>query len=262
MERKRSKWSVVFAIAVVVLVASLVALGVIGFSYLQGQQKYGKIAENAEMTVVDVPGGEERVEARVDWDALKEVNPDTVAWVYVPNTPINYPVVQGSDNEYYLTHDFEGDQGWLANYGTIFMDWRNKPDFTDAATFIYGHHMNDGSMFAAIAQFADQARFDECRTVYLYTPGGDFTLRSFSLVHCDANDPLVQVSFASDEERTAYLQDKVDRSVVYVDDLPALGDVKKIFAFATCDNASEGRYVLYTYVVEASGFADQEAQGS
>jgi sortase B len=252
----------VFVIAIVVLVVTLAALAIIGFSYFQGQQKYGKLTENAEMTVVESPGGEERVEATVDWDALRAINPDTVAWVYMPGTSINYPVVQGEDNEYYLTHDFEGEPGWLASYGAIFMDWRNNPDWSDAAYFFYGHHMNDGSMFASIAQLADQAYFDECRTVYLYTPDGDFTLKSFSLVHCDADDPLVQISFSSDEDKAAYLQDKIDRSVVHVDDLPSLSDMNKIFAFATCDNESVGRYVLYTYVEEANGFTEGEAQAA
>lgn len=266
--RKRSKWSTVFAIAVAVLVVSLVLLGVVAFSYLQGQQKYGEIAGYADLSAVDAAGqggGSDTFPeglADIDWDALLAINPDTVAWLYIPGTSINYPVVRGADNEYYLTHDFNGDAGWLANYGAVFMDWRNVPDWLDSAYFIYGHHMNDGSMFADIAALADQQRFDECRTAYLFSPTGDFKLRTFSLVHCADDDPLVQISFESAADMASYIQDKMNRSVVSADGVPAASDITKSFAFATCDNFSMGRYVLYAYVEAATGEAEQAMHSS
>ena len=246
-KKKRNKWTVVLVLAIIVLVASLVALGLIGFSYFQGQQKYEKLEEYT--TIPDGDGtGAEPTGLMVDWNALRALNPDVVAWLYVPNTSINYPVVRGADNEYYLTHDFDGDQGWLANFGAIFMDANNAPGWTDDAYFIYGHHMNDGSMFADIAGMTNQARFDECRTVYLLSPDGDFKLRTFSLVHCAGTDPIVQLKFASQEDRVNYIQDKLDRSVVFASSVPAPETLRKIFAFATCDNLSDGRYVLYAYI--------------
>lgn len=249
--RKRGPWFVVFIIALVVFIGSLVALGAILYSYFQGQQKYVEIAEtsNFDPSTVD---SEPLAQVTVDWDALRAVNPDTVGWVYVPNSRINYPIVQGQDNEHYLTYDFDGDQGWLAEYGSVFLDARNKGDWSDQLSFVYGHHMNDGSMFADIAGFVDQARFDECRTVYLLTPQGNYRLRSFSLVHCSAYDPIVETSFESAEVMTNYIQDKMDRSVVSVSDAPKASDIKKAFAFATCDNNSSGRYVLFCYIDDAS----------
>ena len=156
-------------------------------------------------------------------------------------------MVQADDNDYYLTNDFDGQAGWLAVYGAIFLDYRNAPDFSDAVNFIYGHHMNDGSMFADIVSLADAERFQECRTAYVYTPGEDFKLRTFALVHCAADDRIVQAGFGSREEMAAYVQDKIDRSVVAADDIPPAGDIDKVFAFSTCDNVSSGRYVLFAY---------------
>ena len=241
-----------FVVALVVFVASLVSLGVIWYSYYQGQQKYGEIAEYAdvnESSAID--------ELSVDWEALAAANPDVVAWVYIPGTAINYPVVRGADNDYYLTHDFDGAAGWLANYGAIFMDYRNVPGWTDEAYFIFGHHMNDGSMFADIAAMRDQQRFDASRTVYLLSPQGNFKLRTFSLVRCGVFDPIVQANFSDAQERTAYVQDKNDRAIVSVDDTPAAAEIAKCFAFATCDNFEEGRYVLYAYIEDttAAGLA-------
>ena len=248
-ERKRSSaWRVVFVVALLVLIGSLVALGLIWFSYWQGQSKYRDIANESGLDADDVEGGN-LAELSVDWDSLLASNADTVAWVYVPNTDINYPVVQAGDNDYYLTHDFDGEAGWLANYGSVFMDYRNNPDWSDSVYFVYGHHMNDGSMFTDLAGLVDQARFDECRTVYLLTPHGNFKLRTFAMLHVPADDEVVQQNFSSAQDMAAYVQDKIDRSVVVAGGIPDAGDITKAFAFATCDNQyTDGRYILYAYV--------------
>ena len=219
-------------------------LGAIAFSYNQGQQKYAELAELARAQDGQPSGSD------IDWDSLKAINPDIVAWLSIPGTNVNYPVVRGADNEYYLTHDFSGEEGWLAQYGAVFMDYRNDPDWNDESYFIYGHHMNDGSMFAGIAEMAQQARFDACRTVMLFSPGKSFRLRSFSLVHCAESDPIVETGFATAADMAAYVQDKIDQSVVDVGEIPAASAITKSFAFATCDNVSTGRYVLYAYVEE------------
>ena len=103
--RKRGPWKAVFIIALIVLVGSLVALGVIGFSYFQGQQKYQNVSQLANVgegtMLSDSAGADvEPDKLSVDWAALKAANPDTVAWVYIPGTSISYPVVQGTDNDY------------------------------------------------------------------------------------------------------------------------------------------------------------------
>ena len=261
-KRRRSRgWTIVFVVALCVFIVSVGALGTIGFSYFQGQQKYGDIATHAEVSALTDDTGEpdsatswDKLEesVHVDWDALRKANPDTVAWLHVPKTVISYPVVQGDDNEYYLTRDFDGEAGWLANYGAIFMDYQNKPDWSDQSYFIYGHHMNDGSMFADLVGLEDQARFDECRTIYLLSPKGNMRLRTFALVHCAPEEEIVYTKFKDAKEMQEYIQDKIDRSLVHPSDVPSAKSIKKLFAFATCDNVSWGRYVLYAYVVNAS----------
>jgi len=241
--KRRKAWTAVFAISLVVLVCSLAALGVIWFSYFQGQQKYHALEDYAQVDKAD--DGPAALTA--DWESLMVMNSETVAWLFMPNTVINYPVVRGGDNDYYLTHDFGGEEGWLASYGAIFMDCRNNPDWSDELYFIYGHHMNDGSMFADLAGMTDQGRFDECRTIYLLSPNGNFKLRTFALVRCPATEAIVQASFGSAEDRASYVQDKIDRSLVQVDDIPPIDAMGKLFAFGTCDNVADGRYVLYAY---------------
>lgn len=249
---KSNKWRVVFVIALIVFICALAGLGFIGFSYLQGQMKYDNVANNAGVEKEKIETTE-LANVKVDWDALKATNPDTVGWLYIPNTNINYPVVKGEDNDYYLTHDFDGDAGWLANYGAVFMDFRNKADMTDQLYFIYGHHMNDGSMFADLADFVNQDRFDQCRTAYFLTPNGNFKLRTFAMTHLEADAAIVQSVFQTADEMAKYMQDKIDQSVVNPGDIPKASDIKQAFAFATCDNMeASGRYILYAYVEETN----------
>ena len=89
--------------------------------------------------------------------------------------------------------------------------------------------------------------------MYLLSPNGNFKLRSFSLIHCASDDPLVQISFSSASDFASYIQDKMNRSIVYAGGVPAAAEIHKSFAFATCDNYSSGRYVLYAYVEQELG---------
>lgn len=251
-------WRVVFIVALIIFIASLIALGVIGYSYYQGQQKYGGVAESANVSDLEstltseVSAAQIDEVVKVDWDALLAANPDTVAWVYMPGTAISYPVVKGQDNEHYLTYDFDGTAGWLANYGAIFMDYRNNPNWSDQLYFIYGHHMNDGSMFADVVKLEDQARFDACRTVYILSPKGNFRLKTFALIHVSEDAEIVKANFGDEAMMREYIQEMINNSLVSVQDLPDISEMKKLFALGTCDAASWGREILYAYVEDTS----------
>lgn len=260
--KKGGPWRVVFWIALIVLVASLAVLGALLFSYWQGQNTYDKIADQAFEAPQDVEGAALE-DLQVDWDALRAVNPDVVGWIYIPGTIVNYPIVHTDNDERYLTYDFNGEQGWGATFGTIFLQAANAGDFSDVNNIVYGHHLNNGSMFACLADMQDDAGFNAHRTVYLLTPQGNYKLRTFSMVHCAADDPLAQASFADGAEQTAYVQDKIDRSVAKPDgELPAADEMDHTFAFVTCDNLpSDGRYVLFSYV-EDSTVAGEHAAGA
>lgn len=191
----------------------------------------------------------------IDWDALLAINPDTVGWVYVPGTMVNYPIVHTNNNDKYLNTDFYGEQNWLASYGAIFLAAENTPDFSDANNIVYGHHMNDGSMFAQFADFRDEKTFNEHRTVYVFTPERNYKLTTFSLVVVDASDPLAQPSFADAEEMQSYIRDKIARSSVAPDpQTVTVEDIEKMFAFVTCADyaATNDRIVLFASVADSA----------
>ena len=253
-KKKGGPWRVVFWIALIVLIGALIALGTIAFSYWQGQDKYNTIAAQAfeEPTDMEATALSDVV---IDWDALLAINPDTVGWVYVPGTMVNYPIVHTNNNDKYLNTDFYGEQNWLASYGAIFLAAENTPDFSDANNIVYGHHMNDGSMFAQFADFRDEKTFNEHRTVYVFTPERNYKLTTFSLVVVDASDPLAQPSFADAEEMQSYIRDKIARSSVAPDpQTVTVEDIEKMFAFVTCADyaATNDRIVLFASVADSA----------
>ncbi len=97
---------------------------------------------------------------RVDWDSLAEENPETVGWLYCEGTPLNYPVVQGSDNSFYLTHDFYRKD---SDGGALFLDMRNEISFETDHLIIYGHRMKDDSMFGNVADCAEEQYYRSIR---------------------------------------------------------------------------------------------------
>ena len=108
-------------------------------------------------------------EQEIDFTYWQGVNPDVCAWIRVPGTKIDYPVVQGAglEDSYYLTHDIYQDENI---YGAIFIENSNRLDFTSPNTIIYGHHMKDGSMFGDLTQFEERDFFDKHSEFTVYLP--------------------------------------------------------------------------------------------
>lgn len=246
-------WRVVFWAALVVFVCAMAALAALLFGYHQNREVYADLADRT-FEAPDDARAMRLGDLTVDWDALYSINPDVIGWIYVPDSDINYPVVHSGDDVHYLKTNFYGETNWVVSFGTIFLSGANAPDFSDACNVVYGHHMNEGSMFSSIAQWTDDASFNAHRSVYLLTPAGNYRLESFALDHFDGDDAFIQTSFESDEARRAYVQDKIDRSVVACDSaLPPASEITKLFMFSTCDNLpADGRYVLCCYVAEST----------
>lgn len=107
------------------------------------------------------------VKKNIDFEKLKSVNGDIIAWLSVPFTSIEYPVMRREDNSYYLNHNMDGSTGYP---GCVYMESYNNEDFTDALSILYGHNMRNGSMFGALKEFRKQEYCDEHRELYLYLP--------------------------------------------------------------------------------------------
>lgn len=243
-------WRIVFIISLIVFLVGLVSVGTIMYSYWKGQRAYSEVAEAFDTTDTASPTLKD---LKVDWAALREKNPDIVAWIYIPGTEVNYPVVKGTDNYHYLKTDFNGETNWVVSPGTIFMDFRNDGTCTEDLTVIYGHNMNDGSMFSQIAAFDTKNQFNDHRDVYLLTPAGNLRLTSFGLKHGGADDPQIGPDLSADK-MDLLIRTAIGQSVVTPDGtLPDASAIGNVFVLSTCDNlAINGRYLLYCYVAEST----------
>lgn len=249
-KRKNGPWTVVLVIAVLVLVLCLAVLGMIGYGYWHGSKVYTTIAEQA------FP--EKEADAlsamTVDWDALLAQNPDTVAWIYMPGTSIDYPVVQGDSDEEYLKKDFTGDSGGIVHKGTIFLATDNAGDFSDENNVLYGHNMNDDTMFAHLLQMTDQATFDAARTFYVLTPTQNYRCSTFALDVVDSTQTdLLQYTFSGKAALQQYMDERKSDSVVSVPNDVDSEQVSKLFTLITCgDDYAATRAVLFGAVVESA----------
>lgn len=199
--KKYKKWieRIILIVAVCVFCFSAFQLYRI---FSQNHVEKREVEEVREL--VNVPDNEQNLEKfRVDFDKLLSINPDIVGWVVVQDTDISYPVVKGKDNDYYLTHTFQKNENYA---GAIFMDYRADGALQDMNTFIYGHNLYHGTMFAELENYMDKDFFDAHPYVYYYSPNGNYKLQVFSAyVDKDVSDSY-QMQFTSMDEFGAYLQ--------------------------------------------------------
>ena len=148
---------------------------------------------------------------RVDFEALRAVNPDVVGWIFCPDTPINYPVLHGATNDTYLHHSY--DRTYNVS-GSIFVDAANTRGFVDSCSILYGHHMNDNSMFASLSQWQFQSYFDEHPVMWLLTPEQDYKIALFSAYDISAYDDVYNIQRYPGLAFDSYLQTALARSSV------------------------------------------------
>ena len=116
---------------------------------------------------------EDAPSVEIDFGTLETISKDATTWLYCPGTMIDYPVMKASDYYYYLRHLPDGTEN--AN-GSLFIDYNNAADFSEALTVIYGHAMRSGAMFGSLSGYKGQAYYNAHPTMYLYTKNGDYRI--------------------------------------------------------------------------------------
>ncbi|QHW34280.1 class B sortase [Paenibacillus rhizovicinus] len=192
--------------------------------------------------------GGEPAEGAVDFAALSDLNPDTVAWLKSDNTAIDYPVVQGQDNAYYLGHLFTGEANRM---GSLFVDYRTPGDFSGRMTIIYGHHMNNGSMFASLLKYKEQKYYDAHKQMQVETPSGRYTLELFAGIIADGKEEFLRRDFDDNDDYAAYIHSLAEAST-FRSDVTVAADAR-IVALVTCSyEYTNARYALFGKLVHAA----------
>lgn len=181
-------------------------------------------------------------------EALKKVNSSAFGWIKVEGTRVDYPVVRSpqGNNDYYLTHALDLT---YSDSGSIFMDFSNNTDLSkNRNTCIYGHNMNDGTMFQTIMNFRTIGQFRN-GSIYVYTADGIFVYTPFSVYDAVPTDSFFRVDFGSDEEFSDFLTDIRSKSIFRSTTVPKSTD--KIVTLITCTNTLvDKRFVVHGVLSE------------
>lgn len=176
----------------------------------------------------------------MDFAALREVNSDVLGWILIPNTVISYPLVQGDDNQYYLKHTWKK---WTSAVGAIFLEYQNSPDFSDFNTIIYGHRMNNGSMFASLKNYKKQSYWAAHPYVYITDDNGSHKYEIFAAYEVSTAGTTYQIGFSGDASKQAFLDYCLGQSVIDTGITPTVHD--KILTLSTCTgNGHATRWVV------------------
>ncbi|MCM1044728.1 MAG: class B sortase [Candidatus Gastranaerophilales bacterium] len=185
---------------------------------------------------------------QVDFASLRERNSDVVGWIYGPGTAINYPVVQGDDNAYYLTHMFDGQEN---KCGSIFMDSFSQADVSSTNSILHGHHMRNGSMFASLTKYESQSYYDSHPVLWFVTPEKSYYVELFTGFVTDVNSDVWQVEFATKEDYQSWLDKMVGNTLFESGVTPSAED--HILTLATCSyKYDDARFVVMGILREAN----------
>ena len=183
----------------------------------------------------------------VDWAYLRSINSSIVGWLYCPDTIINYPVVQTSDQEFYLKHGFDGNPN---NAGALFADPGSVAGVTQSNFIIYGHNMKDESMFGTFKSYVDKSYYDAHPTMYYLTPTGSYRIDLLCAHVTESFVVNLPGYFSTIGDYQAYIND-ITSDAFWVDYDAVTTDLQ-LMSLSTCTTAAgieDARFIVYGVMV-------------
>lgn len=224
-------------LAVVIFVISVIEI----YKWHRYNKKSEEILENisAAVKIDEEPKGETAIS--VDFKELKEKNADTVAWIKINNTNIEYPIVKASNNSYYLNRSFDKSYNIA---GWIFADYKNRFDNTDKNIVIYGHNRQDGSMFGTLKKVLEEEWYnnEKNRDITFITEEGNYTYKIFSIYQIEKEDYYIKTEFENNEFKE-FIDKIEERSFKNFGEKVDVYD--QILTLSTCTNNNRYRLVVH-----------------
>lgn len=261
--RKRAYKSVSIVSGIIAVLA-VIGVAIYLISMGQARREYAELSQEiyiptpspaptAEPTPVPTPESSpeptpeptpEPVHIPVNFDSLRSINSDVIAWVEVEGTDIDYPVLYDtSDDMYYLDHTY---RGTYTAAGSIFIQDYNTDDFSDFNTVLYGHNMADRTMFAQLHNFRNDASFfEENDTIIIYTPDSKLTYEIFAAYRTNNLNILGNYPVGTAEEREDYIDHIYSHSEIARFDYDVdVTEADRIITLSTCIGHDSYRYVV------------------
>lgn len=217
------------------------------YNYLSEEKANEKLNEDLidiAITTTEIEIGQDNdnineMPIEVNFEVLKQKNSDIVGWIYLENSPINFPVVQGKDNDYYLRRLIDGTYN---SAGTIFMDYRNDKNMNDWNTIIYGHNMKNSTMFGTLLNYKEQSYYDEHKIMYYITENKKYEVELIA-GYTESSDNIIY-NISNNE----YMKDKILEFAKNKSTFKSNVEINaedKILTLSTCSyDFDEARYIL------------------
>ena len=187
-----------------------------------------------------VPVEEDEGLELLDFTPLWEINPQVVGWISAEDTEIDYPVLRAEDNNYYMRRLITGEYNIA---GSIFMDYRNRGDFSDKNTLIYGHNMKDETMFSALAYYKEEGYYEGHPFFCISTPTANFKAELFAGMVVDGSLESVRLDFEDDQDFESYLEMLKNKSTFRSKTI--VGSDDRIVTLSTCSyEFNNARYIV------------------
>lgn len=183
------------------------------------------------------------------FSTLQEINKDTIGWLTVNNTRIDYPVVQAKDNDYYLRRDYYQNKN---RHGWIFMDYRNNPDELNENTIIYGHNLANQTMFGTLRYALNSYWYKKSanQIITFNTPNENMKFQIFSIYTIPTTNDYLDITFPTTDAYQAYI-DLVKGRSIYDFNIEVTTD-DKILTLSTCANGNDKRLVIHAKLIKES----------
>ena len=184
--------------------------------------------------------------APVDFEHLRQLNPEVVGWLTIPGTAIDYPILHDPEsNDTYLTRDIEGNESAA---GSIYLDCDNAADFSAYHNVIYGHHMRNGTMFADIMKFRDQEFLENHQTITIYLPDRELHLCPYACLYTTPDGFRRKTQFDSREQLQEYAEEMVKNATAFI---KPEQEIERLYSLVTCSYEFEdARTILYCYEID------------
>jgi len=251
-QMKRNLSRIVTIVCLGVFIYAAYGLVDIFMDYRQNQKMLSNVQEtfynaaSAEEDTQNESSGSDTI--RPGFKELLKQNEDVVGWITIDGTQIDYPVLQASNNETYLTQNYNGGD---SRAGSVFLDYRNDIDSPGLNTVVYGHRMKDGSMFQHLTKFLDEDFFESHRTFKFDTLYESYEAEVFAVYNTLTDFDYIKTDFANKEEYEQLLSDIQQESKFQTDVEVSTDD--SIITLSTCDyelDENEGRLVVQAKLVK------------
>jgi sortase B len=241
--KKKSK--ILITLIQIVLIAVIIFSGIKIIEWIKSNKKNKDImSEIKENVVINNEMDSNNEEYKIDFAKLKQKNSDAIAWIKVNGTDIDFPVVKGTDNSYYLTHNFDKEKN---KAGWIFADYRNKFDGTDKNIIIYGHNMKNGSMFASLKDVIKEEWYNNENNKYiaLITENENCKYQVFSVYQIETEEYYLQTNISNFKEFVEKIKGRSKKDF-NVD----IKETDNILTLSTCADNTKYRVVLHAVKIK------------